>query len=90
MRVRKSLQPADNAKKKTSKRSKSIAKSKPFPSVKPLKPTADNTTQQATPNSAVGNQSFASKEISNIRNEYFIKAVRAKAYKALVSVLTTL
>ena len=36
LRVRKGLQPAGNAKKKKSKKSKGIAKSKPLPSVKPL------------------------------------------------------
>ena len=48
LRARKSLQPAGNAKKKTSKKSKGIAKAKPFPSVRPPKITAANTTQQAT------------------------------------------
>ena len=54
LRVRKSLQPTDKAKKKTAKKSKGIAKAKSFPSVKPPKPTASNTAQQATPNSSVG------------------------------------
>ena len=44
LRVRKSLQPTDKAKKKTAKKSKGIAKPKSFPSVKPLKPTAANIT----------------------------------------------
>ena len=67
LRVRKSLQPTDKAKKKTAK------KAKPFPSVKPLQPSVSNTTQQATPNSAVGSQSFTSKDISDIRNDYLQK-----------------
>ena len=33
LRVRKSLQPTDKAKKKTAKKSKGVAKAKPFPSV---------------------------------------------------------
>ena len=33
LRVRKSLQPTDMAKKKTAKKSKGIAKTKPFPSI---------------------------------------------------------
>ena len=60
LRVRKSLQPTDKAKKKTTNKSKGIAKAKLFPSVKPPQPTTANTTPQATPNSAVGNQSFTS------------------------------
>ena len=56
LRVRKSLQPTDKAKKKTAKKSKGIAKAKPFPSVKPPQPSVSNATQQATPNSAVGSQ----------------------------------
>ena len=70
LRVRKSLQPTDKAKKKTVKKSKGIAKAKPFPSVKPPQPSVSNTTQQATPNSAVGSQSFTRKDISDIRNDY--------------------
>jgi hypothetical protein len=70
LRVRKGLQPEGNAKKKKSKKSKGIAKSKPLQSVKPLKPTAANTSQQATSNSVVGDQSFTSKDISDIRNDY--------------------
>ena len=74
LRVRKSLQPTDKAKKKTSKKSKGIAKAKPFPSVKPPQPSVSNATQQATPpNSAVGSQSFTSKDISDIRNNYLQK-----------------
>ena len=68
LRVRKSLQPTDKAKK-----SKGIAKAKPFPSVKPPQPSVSNTTQQATPNSAVGSQSFTSKDKSDIRNDYLQK-----------------
>ena len=34
-RIRESLQPTDTAKKKTTKKSKGIAKAKPYPSVKP-------------------------------------------------------
>ena len=71
LRVRKSLQPTD--KKNTAKKSKGIAKAKPFPSVKPPQPSVSNTTQQATPNSAVGSQSFTSKDISDIRNDYLQK-----------------
>ena len=33
-------------------------------------PTASNATSQATPNSAVGSQSFTNKDISDIRNDY--------------------
>ena len=73
LRVRKSLQPTDKAKKKTAKKSKGIAKSKPFPSVKPPQPSISNTTQQATPNSAVVSQSFTSKDISDKRNDYLQK-----------------
>mgnify|MGYP001477733867 CR=1 FL=1 len=51
LRFRKSLQPTDKAKKKTSKKSKGIAKAKPFPSVKPPQPSVSNAAQQATPNS---------------------------------------
>ena len=68
LRVRKSLQPTDKAKK-----SKGISKAKPFLSVKPPKPTASNATSQATPNSAVGSQTFTSKDISDIRNDYYHK-----------------
>ena len=60
-------------KKKTAKKSKGSAKAKPFPSVKPPQPSVSNTTQQATPNSAVGSQSFTSKDISDIRNDYLQK-----------------
>ena len=73
LRVRKSLQPTDKAKKKTAKKSKGIAKAKPFPSVKPPQPSVSNATQQATPNSAFGSQSFTSKDISNIRKDYLQK-----------------
>ena len=75
MRVRKSLQPTDKAKKKTAKKSKVIAKAEPSPSVKPPQPSVSNATQQqqATPNSAVGSQSFTSKDISDIRNDYLQK-----------------
>ena len=66
LRVRKSLQPTDKSKKKTRKKSKGIAKAKPFPSVKPP-------TQQATPNSAVRTQSFTSKDIGDIRNDHLRK-----------------
>ena len=70
LRVRKSLQPTDKAKKKTTKKSKGIAKAKPFPSVMPPQPSTSNATQQAIPNGAVGSQSFTSKDISDIRNDY--------------------
>jgi hypothetical protein len=49
LRVRKSLQPTDKAKKKTAKKSKGIAKAKPFPSVKPPQPSVSN--DDATSNS---------------------------------------
>jgi len=45
LRVIKSLQPTDKAKKKTAKKSKGIAKAKPFPSVKPPQPSPANTPQ---------------------------------------------
>ena len=70
LRVRKSLQLTDKAKKKTAKKSKGIAKVKPSPSVNPPKPTASNTAQQATQNSAVESQSFTSKVINDMCNEY--------------------
>ena len=73
LRVRKSLQPTDKAKKKTTKKSKGFANAKPFPSVKPPKPTTATPTPQVTPNSAVGSQSFTSKDISDIRNDYLQK-----------------
>ena len=73
LRVRKSLQPTDKAKKKTPKKSKGIAKAKPFPSVKPATTSAATSTPQATPNSAVGTQSFTSKDIGDIRNDYLQK-----------------
>jgi hypothetical protein len=75
LRVRKSLQPTDKAKKKTAKKSKGVAKAKPFPSVKTPPPPVSNATQQqqATPNSAVGSQSFTSKDVSDIRNDHLQK-----------------
>ena len=73
LRVRKSLQPTDKAKKKTTKKTKGVAKAKPFPSVKPPQPSVSNTTQQAAPNSAVGSQSFTSKDINDVRNDYLQK-----------------
>ena len=51
----------------------SIAKAKPFPSVKPPQPSTSNVTSQGTSNSAVGTQSFTSKDISDIRNDYLQK-----------------
>ena len=81
LRVRKSLQPTDKAKKKTAKKSKGIVKAKPFPSVKPPQPSVSNTTQQPTPNSAVGSQSFTSKDISDIRNDYLQKQTELKPIK---------
>ena len=75
LRVRKSLHPIDKAKKKTAKNRKGIAKAKPFPSVKPPQSTTSNATSQATPNSAVGNQSFTSIDISDIRKYVLKKAV---------------
>ena len=75
LRVRKSLQPKDKAKKKTTKKSKGIAKPKPkpFPSVKPPQSSVFNAKQQVTPNSAVVSKSFTSKDISDIRNDYLQK-----------------
>ncbi|MDC1135497.1 hypothetical protein OAT45_02200 [Alphaproteobacteria bacterium] len=75
LRVRKSLQPTDKAKKKISKKSKGIskAKAKPFLSVKRPQPSVSNATQQATSNNAVGSQSFSSKDISDIRNDQLQK-----------------
>ena len=73
LRVRKSLQPIDKTRKKTAKKSKGIAKAKPFPLVKPPQPTMVNTTPQATPNSAVGSQTFTSKDISRLRNDHLQK-----------------
>ena len=73
LRVRKSLLQTIKVKKKTAKKSKSIAKAKPFPSVKPAQPTTSNATPQATSNSAVGSQSFTNKDINDIRNDYLQK-----------------
>jgi len=83
LRVRKSLQPTDKAKKKTAKKSKGVAKAKPFPSVKTPPPSVSNATQQqqATPNSAVGSQSFTSKDISDIRNDYLQKQSKLQPIK---------
>ena len=73
LRVIKSLQPTDKAKKKTTKKSKGIAKAKPFPSVKAPTTSAAKQTPQATPNSAVGSQSFTSKDLSDTSNDYLQK-----------------
>ena len=73
LRVRKSLQPTDKAKKKTAKKSKGIAQAKPFPLVKPQNPTDAALTPRSTPNSAVGSQSFTSKDIRDIRKDYLQK-----------------
>jgi ABC-type Fe3+-citrate transport system substrate-binding protein len=73
LRVRKSLQPTDKAKKKISKKSKGISKPKPFLSDNPPQPSVSNATQQATSNNAVGSQSFTRKDISDIRNDYLQK-----------------
>jgi len=81
LRVRKSLQPTDKAKKKTAKKSKGNSKAKPFPSVRPPQPSVSNTTQQATQNSAVGSQSFTSKDISDIRNDYLQKQTELQPIK---------
>jgi hypothetical protein len=81
LRVRKSLQPTDKAKKKTAKKTKGIAKAKPFPSIKPPQPSAANTPQQATPNSAVGSQPFTSKDISDICNDYLQKQSEVEPIK---------
>ena len=50
LRVRKSLQPTDKAKKKTAEISKGIAKVKPFPSITSPQPATGNTAQKPTPN----------------------------------------
>ena len=68
-------------KKKTAKKSKGIAKAQPFPSVKPPQPSVSNTTQQATPNNAVRTQSFTSKDISDIRNDYLQKQTELQPIK---------
>ena len=81
LRVRKSLQPTDKAKKKTSKKSKGIVKVKPFPSVKLQQPTTSNATSQSTPNSVVGSQSFTSTDISEIRNDYLQKQSQLQPIK---------
>ena len=81
VRVRKSLRPTDKAKKETAKKSKGIAKTKPFRSVKPPTTSAATSTPQATPNSAVGSQSFTSKDISDIRNDYLQKQSELKPIK---------
>ena len=73
LRVRKSLQPTDKANKKTAKKSKDVTKAKPFTSVKPPQRSVSNTTQQATPISVVGSQSFTSRDISDIRSDYLQK-----------------
>lgn len=39
----------------------------------PLKPTAAKATPQVIPNSAVGSQSFTSRDISDIRKDYLQK-----------------
>ena len=59
--------------KNKTKKSRGISEAKPFPSVKPPQPTTANATPKAKPNSAVGNQSFASKGISDIRKDYLQK-----------------
>ena len=81
LRVRKSLQPTDKAKKKTAKKSKGIAKAKPFPSVKSPQPSTTNATSQATPNSGIGSQSFTSKDISDLRNDYLKKQTELQPIK---------
>ena len=81
LRVRKSLQPTDKTKEKTAEKSKGIAKAKPFPTVNPLQPTTANTTPQATPISAAGSQSFMSKDISDICNDYLQKQSELKPIK---------
>ena len=83
LRVRKSLQPTDKAKKKTATKSKGVAKPKPkpFPSVKPPQPSVSNSTQQAPPNIAVGSQSFTSKDISDKRNDYLQKQTELQPIK---------
>jgi hypothetical protein len=54
-------------------RGNDVAKAKPFPSVKPPQRSVSNTTQQLTPNSVVGSQSFTSRDISDIRSDYLQK-----------------
>ena len=81
LRVRKSLQPTDKPKKKTTKKSKGIAKAKPIPSLKPPQPTTTNATSKATPNSAVGTQSFTCKDINDIRSDYLQKQSELKPMK---------
>ena len=76
LRVRKSLQPTDK-----SKKSKAIAKAKPFPSVNLQQPSTSNATSQTTQNSAIGNQSFTSKDIGDIRNDYLQKQYELKPKK---------
>ena len=73
LRVRKSLQPKDKAKKKTAKKNKVIAKAKPFPSVKPPQPIASNATQQATSNSAIGSIPFTNNDTNDTRKDYLQK-----------------
>ena len=82
LRVRKSLQPTDKAKKKTTKKSKGIAKATPFPSVKSPTTSAATPTPQATPISPSGSQSFTSKDISDIRNDYLQKQSELQPIKA--------
>ena len=81
LRVRKSLQPTDKPKKKTAKKTKGISKVKPLSSVKPPQPTVSNATSQATPNSAVVSQTFTSKDISDIRNDYLQKQTKLQPIK---------
>ena len=71
----------DKAKKKTAKKNKGIAEVKPSPSVNPPKPTASNTAQQATQNSAVGSQPFTSKDISDMCNDYLQKQSEVEPIK---------
>ena len=85
-RVSKSLKPTGKGTKKTAKKSRGTAKSKPFPQVETLKPATANATRQATSNCAVGRQSIASKDIRDIRNDQ-IKSVGNSAFKAAVAFL---
>ena len=63
------------------KKSKDIAKAKPFPSVNPPQPIAANTRQQKTPNITEVSQSFTGKRIVNIRNEHLQKQCEQQPVK---------
>ena len=67
--------------KNKTKQSRGISEAKPFPSVKPPKPTAITPQQQATPSSTVGSHSFTGKDISDIRNDYLQKQSELQSIK---------